>query len=64
MRISRAAASTKTNPNKAKRRPLAGNPKLKILNPKRANLKDHHFEEQSQFIGGVNERKVGIDRGL
>ena len=25
----------KTKPNKANRRPLAGNPKLEILNPKR-----------------------------
>ena len=37
--------------NKAKCRPLAGNPKHEILNPKQAFLTECDFKKQSQFAG-------------
>ena len=40
-------------------RPLAGNPKSAVLNPKRWKLK-----EQSQFAERPNERKLNFDTGL
>jgi len=43
--------------NKPNRRPLAGNSKHEILNPKRVDFKDHYFKEQTQFRGGQYECK-------
>jgi hypothetical protein len=53
--------------NKANRRPLAGNPKLEILNPKhdewmqndraQSTFERHDFKKQSQFGKTENERK-------
>ncbi|MHC4751178.1 MAG: hypothetical protein ACYTFW_15070, partial [Planctomycetota bacterium] len=56
-----------SKPNKAKRRPLAGNPKHEILNPKEMNgcqMTEHDFKKQSQFNWSPKWRKCFFRRML
>jgi len=54
----------KTKPNKANRRPLAGNPKHEALNTKELYLTEPYLKKQSQFVAGLNCRKALCERRL
>jgi len=53
--------------NKANRRPLAGNPKLEILNSKQdewMQMTEHDFAKQSQFLKKSNLCKIKYNKEL
>ena len=46
-----------SKPNKAKSRPLVGNPKLETLNPKKRHLTETNLKKQTQFLNEQNNVK-------
>jgi len=51
----------KTNPNKANRRPLAGNPKLEILNPKQIRMNEIQRYKTRFFAEFILEQSKGLE---